>query len=41
MPSFTSRLLQEGVTPEDEDILKWASFSMYMGMVSPVMAELH
>ncbi|KAF8547387.1 cytochrome P450 [Imleria badia] len=30
-PSFTSRLLQEGVTPEDEEILKWASFSMYMG----------
>ena len=31
-PSFVSRSLQEGVTAEDEDILKWASFAMYQGM---------
>ncbi|KIJ60079.1 hypothetical protein HYDPIDRAFT_139854 [Hydnomerulius pinastri MD-312] len=31
VPSFTSRLLEEGVTPEEEDILMWASFSMYLG----------
>jgi len=30
-PSFVSRALQEGVTPEEERILKWASFSMYLG----------
>ena len=31
-PSFTSRLLEGGISPEDEEILKWASFSMYLGM---------
>ncbi|KAF8134340.1 cytochrome P450 [Boletus edulis] len=30
-PSFTSRLLQQGLTPEDEEILKWASFTMNLG----------
>ncbi|KAF8444934.1 cytochrome P450 [Boletus edulis BED1] len=30
-PSFTSRLLQECVAPEDEDIIKRAAFSMYLG----------
>ncbi|KAG8214158.1 cytochrome P450 [Butyriboletus roseoflavus] len=30
-PSFISRALQGGVTPEEEEILKWASFSMYLG----------
>ena len=33
-PSFISQVLQDGVTPEEEDILKWASFSMYLGMAS-------
>ncbi|KAG8214156.1 cytochrome P450 [Butyriboletus roseoflavus] len=33
-PSFISRVLQDGVTPEEEEILKWASFSMYFGMDS-------
>ncbi|KAF8137074.1 cytochrome P450 [Boletus edulis] len=37
VPSFTSRLLQEGVTPEDEEILKWASFSMYLGMTTSTL----
>ncbi|KAF9227072.1 cytochrome P450 [Gyrodon lividus] len=31
VPSFASRLLQEGVTPEEEDTIKWASFSVYLG----------
>lgn len=31
-PSFMSQVLQEGVTPEEENILKWAAFSMYLGM---------
>ncbi|KAI9457273.1 cytochrome P450 [Boletus coccyginus] len=31
LPSLTSQLLREGVTPEDEEILKWVSFSMYVG----------
>ncbi|KAI9573120.1 cytochrome P450 [Boletus coccyginus] len=31
LPSFTSQLLQEGIAPEDEEILKWASVSMYLG----------
>ncbi|KAG8214153.1 cytochrome P450 [Butyriboletus roseoflavus] len=31
-PSFISRVLQDGVTPEEEEILKLASFSMYFGM---------
>ncbi|KAF9237423.1 cytochrome P450 [Melanogaster broomeanus] len=29
-PSFTSKLLRGGVTPEEEDLIKWASFSMYL-----------
>jgi len=29
-PSLTSLLLQEGVTPEDEEILKYVSFTMYL-----------
>lgn len=33
-PSLTSRVLQEGVTAEDEEILKWTSFGMYLGMIS-------
>ena len=33
-PSFISRVLQKGVTPAEEEILKWASFSMYLGMAS-------
>ncbi|KAI9571629.1 cytochrome P450 [Boletus coccyginus] len=31
LPSLTSQLLQEGVTPEEEEILKWVSFNMYVG----------
>ncbi|KAI9571621.1 cytochrome P450 [Boletus coccyginus] len=31
LASLTSQLLQEGVTPETEEILKWVSFSMYVG----------
>lgn len=39
MPSFTSRLLQEGVSPEDEELLKWASFSMYLGEFMNIALE--
>ena len=35
-PSFTSQLLQEGVTPEDEETLKQVSFMMYLGVFSKV-----
>ncbi|KAN0091438.1 Cytochrome P450 [Tylopilus felleus] len=31
VPSLTSRLLQGGVTAEDEEVLKWTSFGMYLG----------
>jgi len=31
LPSLTSKLLQEGVTSEEKEILKWVSFSMYVG----------
>ncbi|KAI9457271.1 cytochrome P450 [Boletus coccyginus] len=31
LPSLTSQLLQEGVTPDEEEILKWVSFNMYVG----------
>ncbi|KAF9237425.1 cytochrome P450 [Melanogaster broomeanus] len=30
VPSMTSRLLQRGVTSEEEEVIKWASFSMYL-----------
>jgi len=30
-PSLTSQLLREGVTPEEEEILKQVSFTMYLG----------
>ena len=39
-PSLTSRLLQEGVTPEDEEILKWVSFEIYLGVVSKYPPEI-
>ena len=39
VPSFTSRLLQEGVSPEDEELLKWASFSMYLGKFMNIVLE--
>ncbi|KAG6375633.1 cytochrome P450 [Boletus reticuloceps] len=31
VPSLFSHALQGGLTPEDEDILKWASFAVYLG----------
>jgi len=40
-PSFTSRVLQQGVTPEDEEILKWTSFSMYLGMASKYSSQTY
>ena len=30
-PSFSAQVLQDGVTSEEEEIVKWAAFSMYLG----------
>ncbi|KAF9227082.1 cytochrome P450 [Gyrodon lividus] len=41
-PSFTSRLLQEkSVTPEEEDIIKWASFAMYLGGSDTIVSAIY
>ncbi|KIJ18483.1 hypothetical protein PAXINDRAFT_128630 [Paxillus involutus ATCC 200175] len=40
-PSFTSRLLQEGVTPEEENMLKWASFAMYLGGSDTTVSSIY
>jgi cytochrome P450 len=40
-PSFTSQLLQGGVTPEEEDLIKWASSSMYLGGSDTTVSTIH
>ncbi|KAF8445000.1 cytochrome P450 [Boletus edulis BED1] len=40
-PSLTSRLLQEGVDSEDEEILKWVSLAMYLGTSESIPSMLY
>ena len=32
IPSFSSTLLEGGVSPEEEDLIMWASAHIYLGM---------
>ena len=35
IPSFSSTLLEGGASPEEEDIIMWASAHVYLGMFVP------
>ena len=32
VPSFSSTLLEGGVSPEEEEVIMWASSQVYLGM---------
>ena len=32
IPSFSSTLLEGGVSPEEEDVIMWTSMTIYLGM---------
>lgn len=38
-PSLTSQSLHVDVTAEDDEILKWTSFTMYLGMISKYSSQ--
>ncbi|KIK81761.1 hypothetical protein PAXRUDRAFT_744781 [Paxillus rubicundulus Ve08.2h10] len=39
--SFSSALLEEGVSPEEEDIAMWTAINTYLGTSTPLIRECH
>ncbi|KAH7889032.1 cytochrome P450 [Phlebopus sp. FC_14] len=39
--SFSGKLLEGGVTPEEEDVIMWASLSMYLGGSDTTVASIY
>ena len=38
-PSLTSQSLQEGLTAKEEELLKWTSFGMLLGMFQSIFPQ--
>ncbi|KAI9571605.1 cytochrome P450 [Boletus coccyginus] len=41
IPSFSSTLLEGGVSPEEEDVIMWASTNVYLGASDTVVSAIH